>query len=367
MEEFKRAAESTMSWLGAAKKLDVHFNTFKKYAAIYKIDTSHFNSNREFHVKYDPIDLSAKRTWEKRYMDGSLTFEEFKTLSQQQCYYCLASPSNVANWYKSDKRSSQERIDAANFIYNGLDRVDNSRPHDSDNVVPCCFRCNVAKMCMTRGDFHNQIVKMIRWRAIYYEGDYTRLIVPMLKGIKPPSIVRRPWTIAQVVEPEAIFGRLTIVKQVESISNRKAFLCLCECGKEKIITGYDIRVGKTISCGGPGICQMEFPPVVSTARVLWINAGYKKEGLSFDSFWELSQMPCIYCGKELSNCFNPPSIKAGAPFIYNGIDRIDSTRPHTVDNVIPSCWDCNRMKSKGILADFDTWLTAINNHWLSKG
>lgn len=34
-----------------------------------------------------------------------------------------------------------------------------------------------------------------------------------------------------------------------------------------------------------------------------------------------------------------------------GCDRIDNTKPHTPDNVVPSCWDCNN-KRNGASYDF---------------
>ena len=49
------------------------------------------------------------------------------------------------------------------------------------------------------------------------------------------------------------FGRLTVVKRVEKPkeSNRRdAFwLCICECGNEKVVAGYYLRSGTTKSCG----------------------------------------------------------------------------------------------------------------------
>lgn len=49
------------------------------------------------------------------------------------------------------------------------------------------------------------------------------------------------------------FGRLTVLKRVpkpEHLKSRGAyFLCLCDCGNEKIIMGKSLRDGKTTSCG----------------------------------------------------------------------------------------------------------------------
>jgi hypothetical protein len=43
------------------------------------------------------------------------------------------------------------------FVYNGLDRVDNLKPHIEDNIVPCCHQCNQAKSKFTQKQFYSWI------------------------------------------------------------------------------------------------------------------------------------------------------------------------------------------------------------------
>ena len=38
-------------------------------------------------------------------------------------------------------------------FYNGIDRVDNNRGYEIENVVPCCTSCNSAKMDLSKEDF----------------------------------------------------------------------------------------------------------------------------------------------------------------------------------------------------------------------
>lgn len=45
------------------------------------------------------------------------------------------------------------------------------------------------------------------------------------------------------------FGRLTVLKYVESKSEDSMFLCRCDCGNEKIIRGTHLKNGKILSCG----------------------------------------------------------------------------------------------------------------------
>lgn len=93
------------------------------------------------------------------YADGNLTFEQFLTLSQLPCHYCGAPPSNQYNKYKG--RTGREIKNT--FIYSGLDRIDNARPHDYDNVVPACRSCNSRKSEMNRRRFLAWIRKVYEY------------------------------------------------------------------------------------------------------------------------------------------------------------------------------------------------------------
>jgi|ERR1035437_1287521 hypothetical protein len=93
----------------------------------------------------------------KTYADEDLTFDDFMKLTQENCFYCGKEPSNKANCYFNGKKYNYgylpERVYAAYFIYNGLDRQDNSKGHFRDNVVPCCWQCNKGKMEMNSDEF----------------------------------------------------------------------------------------------------------------------------------------------------------------------------------------------------------------------
>lgn len=94
---------------------------------------------------YHPSETSARRIWKKGYSDDKLAFEDFYKLSQMNCHYCGSPPNNKCNAAKEDKKSSQYAKDNGDFIYNGLDRIDNKISHSLNNLVPCCKWCNYAK------------------------------------------------------------------------------------------------------------------------------------------------------------------------------------------------------------------------------
>jgi hypothetical protein len=114
----------------------------------------------ENNTKYSPQESSARRVWKKRYQDGNILFEDFYRLSQLNCFYCDSPPNNIQNSAKMDKKASQFAKDNGDFIYNGLDRVDSSKTHSINNVVPCCKYCNWAKRERSIDDFYQWIEKV---------------------------------------------------------------------------------------------------------------------------------------------------------------------------------------------------------------
>lgn len=76
--------------------------------------------------------------------------------------------------------------------------------------------------------------------------------------------------------------------------------------------------------------------------------------LSEDDFVEISKQPCIYCG-EYSDTYN------GEPF--NGVDRVDSSLGYFIDNCVPCCATCNRMKLDLDINDWINKMKQIINHY----
>lgn len=72
-----------------------------------------------------------------------IPLKEFNNLLISDCYYCGQPPSN-----KSSSRGA-----TGEFVYNGIDRLDNSIGYTVDNCVPCCDMCNTAKNNKTKDEF----------------------------------------------------------------------------------------------------------------------------------------------------------------------------------------------------------------------
>ena len=155
------------------------------------------------------------------------------------------------------------------------------------------------------------------------------------------------------------FGRLLIIGESNK-RNRDGniyWICQCDCGTIKNISSQSLRRKATTSC----TCfwkekyKKEYGES-SFNNIFRVYSNHSKRKmlefhLSRDIFRQLLQSNCFYC-----NC--PPSNKSirsnrshGA-YIYNGIDRVDNNLGYTIDNCVPCCSMCNRMKSVFSQKDF---------------
>ena len=84
-----------------------------------------------------------------------LTKQEFNDIITLNCHYCGRKPSQVLF-----KKGMQQE-----FIYNGIDRFDNTIGYEVNNVVPCCGFCNFAKGKHTYEEFKNWIKDLIQFNT----------------------------------------------------------------------------------------------------------------------------------------------------------------------------------------------------------
>jgi len=88
--------------------------------------------------------LGAKR----RALVFQLTHAQFKTLIKLNCKYC-GTPALQILKYRT--QASYEPP----FLYNGIDRIDNTKGYTQDNCVPCCEICNRAKSTLSLAQWHD--------------------------------------------------------------------------------------------------------------------------------------------------------------------------------------------------------------------
>ncbi|CAB4196645.1 hypothetical protein UFOVP1290_165 [uncultured Caudovirales phage] len=181
--------------------------------------------------------------------------------------------------------------------------------------------------------------------------------------------------------PGVKFGRLTVINDDvgRTPSGKRLSLFSCECGSQFIKSIADVKSGHTSSCGcyqkeisakrakdmQLGEKARKREPRLGTAHVVWLSR--YTDGCSFEHFLKLSQQNCFYCEKPPSNRANAYSAskfseysRTRGEFIYNGLDRIDSTKPHSEDNVVSCCYTCNKAKLDTPVSDFYSWIEKVH-------
>ncbi len=79
----------------------------------------------------------------ERNKEFALSEEQFYWLVKQNCHYCGSEPL-------AKKRN---KFGYGDYIYNGIDRVDNNIGYTFDNCVSCCKFCNKAKSTYELNEF----------------------------------------------------------------------------------------------------------------------------------------------------------------------------------------------------------------------
>jgi hypothetical protein len=94
---------------------------------------------RSLYVQYRHQAIKRGYTW-------SLSREQFAALTKQDCHYCGVPPiqEHIGRYGSTNGKP---------YIYNGIDRADNAKGYEADNVVPCCGVCNRAKMDRDLNEF----------------------------------------------------------------------------------------------------------------------------------------------------------------------------------------------------------------------
>jgi hypothetical protein len=177
------------------------------------------------------------------------------------------------------------------------------------------------------------------------------------------------------------FGRLITVSYSKRSKNRKdnnSWLCLCDCGNYTNVDQGNLIKGNVKSCGCYGKeeskkrihlaieARQYKDPKRATANIKFIKT-YKDGDLSLDEFILLCEQNCHYCNSEPNNITIKYKKKDGVNFrddenkwIYNGLDRVDSSLPHYKNNVKTCCFQCNVAKSNYSLDLFRSNILRLN-------
>lgn len=102
--------------------------------------------------------FSYKSSAVKRNYPFELTYDEFVSLVQQDCYYCGTPPKQ--------RHNARVHSNYWPVHYNGVDRVDNTKGYVTGNTVPCCGTCNRAKGKMSVEEFLDWAARLASYQQI---------------------------------------------------------------------------------------------------------------------------------------------------------------------------------------------------------
>ena len=163
------------------------------------------------------------------------------------------------------------------------------------------------------------------------------------------------------------FGKLLVIARAEPPTSHKDehvhWSCKCDCGNTSLVSSSNLNKGKN-GVRGCRNCSyaVKTNPWFQVYGLYQRNA--KKTGkdffLSEELFAKLISQPCDYCGQAPSQKLWQGTHDTGRQeFRWNGLDRIDSSKGYTEDNVVPCCKTCNAMKSDKTREEFLSAIEAI--------
>jgi hypothetical protein len=173
------------------------------------------------------------------------------------------------------------------------------------------------------------------------------------------------------------FGRLTVVGRVPPKTEYEIknyvprWLCRCDCGKETTITVGSLRTGNTTSCGCYAYKIKSLPVGKASENAVLSNytTKCKRKNISFEltkeEFLELTRQNCFYCGRQPYQIGRTRGNNGN--YVYNGVDRIDSSKGYTLSNCVSCCGRCNKAKLAETQSDFFEWIKTIHSNLSNKG
>jgi hypothetical protein len=167
------------------------------------------------------------------------------------------------------------------------------------------------------------------------------------------------------------YGRLVAIKKAYVNNARLSmWLCKCDCGEEVIIDISSLRRGNTQSCGCYGKEQRSKANTkqIGEAAFNKLLYNYKKNAkarnipfeLTREEFNRLTRENCFYCDSLPAQIVAEPGMNGG--YLYNGIDRINSSLGYTIENCVPCCGRCNEAKMDVPQRDFLSWIDRVHAH-----
>jgi hypothetical protein len=183
-----------------------------------------------------------------------------------------------------------------------------------------------------------------------------------MKGKKHKSLVGRKFARLKVVRLAS--RQLRVVRKSGHRYRSYIYQCRCDCGQKVKVRSISLTRANQpqLSCGcyqreiatkKSGLARRKAPGEHNrNSLIRFYKYGAKKRNLQWEltveEFEILTKQNCHYCGVP------PRQIKSygWSEYVYNGIDRKDSSIGYLLKNCLPCCGRCNRMKMASEYEEF---------------
>lgn len=162
-------------------------------------------------------------------------------------------------------------------------------------------------------------------------------------------------------------------------STKRIWLLRCDCGKEVEKTTQSLCNWQRLPehKRGNAHCGCQSKHGVDSIAYEIYQMEYSDGDISFEKFLELSRQECFHCGSKvqdsgsnklrrvikLVNGKRTTTDNIACSFQYHGLDCIDNSKCHTLDNVVPCCWSCNNLRGSREISAFLEQINKIVNNY----
>ena len=123
-------------------------NGATKSCGCYRLDVvrngEHHKKSRKEGTAFRAVLYQYKANAKARGLVWELSESQFRALTSAKCYYTGLPPASI----QKSKSGSEDT-----YVYNGIDRLDNSKGYTTKNCVPCCFEVNAMKRDFSKERF----------------------------------------------------------------------------------------------------------------------------------------------------------------------------------------------------------------------
>lgn len=170
------------------------------------------------------------------------------------------------------------------------------------------------------------------------------------------------------------FGDLTVISfHSRDEKNRMIFECKCICGNTKLVKVRNLQRKVSTHCGCKTTQKSYKRKAYGESSKNRLIASYRSNAkhkkldfeLSNQDLEQLFQGDCYYCGTKPSQIIKNANLYG--EYVYNGIDRLDSSKGYVKGNVVSCCSTCNYLKSNRTEEEFLDIIKKIASHRLDMG